>query len=91
MPPVYKHEAGVHGISPPHQIPDPLELTLLTIMTMMAVSGALASIRKDFIILTNLTVQSVLIEENNIETTKEGKNVGEEKDEMEGKIDDKWN
>jgi hypothetical protein len=32
---------------------------------------------------------SVLIKENNIETTKEGKNVGEEKDEMEGKIDDK--
>ena len=55
MPPVYKHEAGVHGISPPHQIPDPLELTLLTIMTMMAVSGALASFRKDFIILTNLS------------------------------------
>ena len=55
MLPVYKHEAGVHGISPPHQIPDPLELTLLTIMTMMAVSGALASIRKDFIILTNLS------------------------------------
>ena len=71
MPPVYKHEAGVHGISPPHQIPDPLELTLLTIMTVMAVSGDLASIRKDFIILTILTVQSVLIEENSIETTKE--------------------
>ena len=72
---------------------DPLELTLLTIMTVpvMAVSGALASIRKDFIILTILTVQSVLIEENNIETTKEGKNVGEEKDKMEGMIDDKWN
>ena len=33
----------------------------------------------------------MLIEENNIETTKEGKNVGEEKDKMEGKIDDKWN
>ena len=59
MLPVYKHEAGVHGISPPHQIPDPLELTLLTIMTMMAVSGALASIRKDFIILTNLSLVSV--------------------------------
>ena len=55
MSPVYKHEAGVHGISRQHQIPDPLELTLLTIMTMMAVSGALASIRKDFIILTNLS------------------------------------
>ena len=89
MPPAYKNEAGVHVISPRHQIPDPLEL--LTIMTVMAVSGALASIRKDFIILTILTVQSVLIEENSIETTKEGKNVGEEKDKMEGKIDDKWN
>ena len=33
----------------------------------------------------------MLIEENNIETTEEGKNVGEEKDKMEGKIDDKWN
>lgn len=35
----------------------------------------------------------MLIEENNIETTKERKNVGEEKDKMEGKIDDidKWN
>ena len=33
----------------------------------------------------------MLIEENNIETTKECKNVGEEKDKMEGKIDDKWN
>ena len=33
----------------------------------------------------------MLIEENNIETTKEGKNVGEEKDKMEGMIDDKWN
>ena len=89
MPTVYKNEAGVYGISPQHQIPDPLEL--LTILTVMAVSGALASIRKDFIILTILTVQSVLIEENNIETTKEGKNVGEEKDKMEGMIDDKWN
>ena len=55
MPSVYKHEAGVHGISPPHQIPDPLKLTLLTIMAVMAVSVALASIRKDFIILTNLS------------------------------------
>ena len=55
MLPVYKHEAGVHGISPQHQIPDPLELTLLTIMAVMAVSGGLASIRKDFIILTNLS------------------------------------
>ena len=55
MPPAYKNKAGVHVISPRHQIPDPLELTLLTIMTMMAVSGALASIRKDFIILTNLS------------------------------------
>ena len=89
MRPAYKNEAGVHVISPRHQIPDPLEL--LTIMTVMAVSSALASIRKDFIILTILTVQSVLIEENSIETTKEGKNVGEEKDKMEGKIDDKWN
>ena len=33
----------------------------------------------------------MLIEENNIETTKEGKNVGEEKEKMEGIIDDKWN
>ena len=33
----------------------------------------------------------MLIEENNIETTEEGKNVGEEKDKMEGMIDDKWN
>ena len=33
----------------------------------------------------------MLIEENNIETTKERKNVGEEKDKIEGKIDDKWN
>ena len=84
MLPVYKNEVGVHGISPRHQIPDPLEL--LTIMTVMAVSGGLASIRKDFIILTILTVQSAsaLIEENNIEATKEGKNVGEEKNKMEG-------
>ena len=43
------------GISPQHQIPDHLELTLLTIMAVMAVSGGLASIRKDFIILTNLS------------------------------------
>ena len=53
MLPVYKNEVGVHGISPRHQIPDPLEL--LTIMTVMAVSGGLASIKKDFIILTNLS------------------------------------
>ena len=33
----------------------------------------------------------MLIEENNIETTKEGKNVGEEKDKMEWKFDDKGN
>ena len=33
----------------------------------------------------------MLIEENDIETTEEGKNVGEEKDKMEGMIDDKWN
>ena len=33
----------------------------------------------------------MLIEENDIGTTKEGKNVGEEKDKMEGMIDDKSN
>ena len=59
MPPAYKNEAGVHVISPRHQIPDPLEL--LTIMTVMAVSGDLASIRKDFIILTILTVRGYIL------------------------------
>ena len=47
MPPVYKNEADLEYLRNTKFL---LELTLLTIMAVMAVSGALASIRKDFII-----------------------------------------